>query len=122
MRKVVQAAWRGSLVNSWELEGEALFLKNFKGYSALGILCELYRLMTGNGEWSGYPYLPQVFLGQAVKVPDAVREWADLTWEELEFLSGKSFKEVREWLSGSTLFLPHRTQQDLALLPSLTYH
>ena len=119
MRKVVQMAWLGALRNNWSKETKTpMLLNTVDGFSAFGMLCEIFRLMKGEGEWIGYPYLAKTFLGEVSNLPPAVSQWADLTIDEVNFLKGKSYQEVKEWLTGISVDLlnPQRPQPSLHLL------
>lgn len=50
----------------------------------LGVLCDLYHKETGKGAWEVEPFSPKsfFFLGLGGSLPDAVRRWAGLSFEE----------------------------------------
>lgn len=120
MRHAVQAAWRGALASNWAHEGKGQKeLKVGPNYSALGLLCEVHRRMTNEGEWIGYPFIAQTYLGEVTKIPKKVLEWANLEKDEAEALQGKSFAEVKQWLTEPSLFMQWKEQPPLQSLPML---
>jgi hypothetical protein len=82
-------------------------------WSALGVLCELFRRETA-GTWGWWLNMEGTFafndkglgsLGPLYLLPDEVVRWAELTKSEVDKVfwlqnQGKSFKEIASWLEG----------------------
>ena len=76
MRKEVAEKWVKALRSGEFLQGKTQ-LRSENHYCCLGVLCELYRQETGNGEWTekGFCSFGETLEGLP---PMAVRDWAGL--------------------------------------------
>jgi hypothetical protein len=54
------------------------------GYCCLGVLCELYRQDTGNGEWIKTPPGFYTFFGQPSFLPDNVSDWLGVDADDIK--------------------------------------
>lgn len=61
-------------------------LRDENGYCCLGVACELYREVTGRGEWERDEDGFTQFLDRALLLPEPVREWLGLRTEGGDFI------------------------------------
>lgn len=83
-------------------------LRDDTGHCCLGVACEIYRRVTGNGEWDGPDYAPMFVISEDdqddVSLPFAVQNWLGFAdsarhYEVTESLAirndnGASFTEI----------------------------
>lgn len=74
MNPEIKTKWVTAL-RSGEFEQGRSQLRRGNTFCCLGVLCELYRRTTGNGEWLTGGY----FLGVSDVLSPIVRDWAGLT-------------------------------------------
>lgn len=83
MNPTIKAKWTAAL-RSGEFRQGRQVLRNapqadgIRDYCCLGVLCELHRRETGEGEWFGSRYKPSRGDDSASSLPSAVARWAGL--------------------------------------------
>lgn len=91
-------------------------------FCCLGVLCELYRLETGRGEWVNGTFIDETGDSSQFAIPAGVRAWAGVTYElDLTLTrdevglggghhlanaialndAGRSFREIADWIEAS---------------------
>lgn len=88
MNPEIKTKWVAAL-RSGEFKQGRKQLRRGDNFCCLGVLCELYRRETGNGDWSTGGY----FLGTSDILPSSVRDWAGLAESNPAFSRGLSLAE-----------------------------
>lgn len=83
MKQEIAQKWSAAL-RSGEFKQGKVRLRPADGYCCLGVLCELYRRETGEGEWHGGPLVfvfetpPKNGETSSAALPNSVMEWSGI--------------------------------------------
>lgn len=83
MNPTVKAKWTAALRSGEFKQGKQVLCsfshaEGTQNYCCLGVLCELHRRETGEGDWAGSRYKPSWGDDSAALLPIAVAAWAGL--------------------------------------------
>lgn len=83
----IQKKWTDAL-RSGDYEQGTHYLRNEDRYCCLGVLCDLYKKETGQGEWAGgIFYVEGATQCSVMFPPEPVREWAGLDMKDEKMLA-----------------------------------
>lgn len=95
MKKEVAEKWIEALTSGKYKQGKGQLRNSNDEYCCLGVLCDLYRKETGDGEWadSHKNYQSVFFDGSPYSLPEKVIDWA-----EMKSKSGVYSEVDHKWL------------------------
>ncbi len=112
MQVRIAKIWRAALDNPLDYPQLRFqeYLRINDLFSPFGILCEIYTSLKQGPLWGNSAGNIRTFMGHSVTLPKAVVEWAELSEEEVRFLTRRSHKAVASWLTKTKI---HPAQQVL---------
>jgi hypothetical protein len=97
MRKDIADMWVDAL-RSGEYAQTKELLRDDEGYCCLGVLCDLHRRRTGEGDWAGSAYRvddrPEQW--SETVLPNPVMEWAYVRSDPTDVNSGEFFTQLND--------------------------
>jgi hypothetical protein len=102
MRKEIAEMWAAAL-RSDEYTQTTELLRDDTGHCCLGVLCDLHRRRTGDGEWSGSSYISagSTDSGSETILPECVSEWAGCQSDPMDSETGEFFTRLNDYLDYS---------------------